>query len=481
MTPVSSTTDATRARLADQPMRRVSTVHLVGIGGAGMAGIARVLLNLGYAVTGSDLKPGREVVALGEQGAQIAIGHAGENLADANVVVVSSAVAADNPEVVAAKAARVPVIPRAEMLAELMRFRYGIAVAGTHGKTTVTSVLASLLADAGLDPTFIVGGRVLASGSNARLGRGDYLVAEADESDASFLSLTPVMAIVTNIDADHLATFDDDFDKLVDAFDAFLHRLPFYGLAVLCIDDPVVRDLADRVTRPVVTYGFDPAADVRAEEAVFDGGGSRFRLTYHDNPPVDVGLKLPGRHNVSNALAAAAVGFELGLDGAAVAAGLASFGGIARRFEDHGPVQLAGRDVRLIDDYGHHPSEIDSVVAAIGDAFPDSRLVVVFQPHRFSRTQALFDSFCHTLARIETLALLDVYPAGESPVAGIDGSALARGVAAIGHSPYFVANDQDLAAKLGEIVASGDIVLTLGAGDIGAFAARLAGEDGAHS
>ncbi|NNC23718.1 UDP-N-acetylmuramate--L-alanine ligase [Salinisphaera sp. USBA-960] len=462
-------------------MRRVSAVHLVGIGGAGMAGIARVLINLGYTITGSDIKRGREVDALEVLGAQVMIGHAAANVAEADVVVTSSAVAVDNPEVVAARAARVPVIPRAEMLAELMRFRYGIAVAGTHGKTTTTSVLAAMLADAGLDPTYIVGGRVLASGSNAYLGSGDYLVAEADESDASFLSLTPVMAVVTNIDADHMATFDNDFERLVDAFEAFLHRLPFYGLAVLCIDDPVVKQLAERSTRPVVTYGFDAAADVRAEAMTVDADGSRFRLVHREAGAVDVRLRLPGRHNIANALASAAIGFELGLDVNSVAAGLAAFGGIARRFEDRGMVSIGGRRVRLIDDYGHHPREIESVVAATRDAFADARLIVVFQPHRFSRTEALFNDFCHALATIDTLVLLDVYPAGESPVAGVDGSALARGIAAIGRAPYFTGDDADPAERLAEIVADGDVVLTLGAGDISALAARLASETGGAS
>lgn len=474
MKPAATTENALRPRLAEQPMRRVSNVHMVGIGGAGMAGIARVLLNLGYHVTGSDEKRGSTVEALMEQGATIHIGHAVANVSDADVVVVSSAVAVDNPEIVAARATRVPVIPRAEMLAELMRFRYGIAVAGTHGKTTATSMLASLLADAGLDPTFVVGGRVLASASNARLGQGDYLVAEADESDASFLSLTPIMAIVTNIDADHLATFEHDFDKLVEAFEAFLHRLPFYGLAALCIDDPVVRELAERITRPVITYGFDVAADVRAEAVSFDSTGSRFRLCHQETGAVDVTLRLPGRYNVVNALAAAAIGFELGLDRSAIASGLGSFTGIARRFEDHGPVVIGNARVRLIDDYGHHPREIENVVAAVHEAFPDSRLVVVFQPHRFSRTQSLFDAFCQTLATIDTLVLLEIYPAGEAPIDGIDGSALARRIAELGRPPLFVGSDQSLPVKLAGILAEDDILLTLGAGDIGAFAAGLA-------
>lgn len=482
MNAVRSVTDATRARLAVQPMRRVSSVHLVGIGGAGMAGIARVLLNLGYQVTGSDLKHSREVESLCDQGARIVIGHAKANIANADVVVISTAVASDNPEVMAARAARIPVIPRAEMLAELMRFRYGIAVAGTHGKTTTTSLLAAMLDDAGLDPTYIVGGRVLASGSNAYLGQGDYLVAEADESDASFLSLAPVMAIVTNIDADHLATFDHDFERLVEAFEAFLHRLPFYGLAVLCIDDPVVKALAGRISRPVVTYGFDNAADVRAENVVFDANGSRFRLVHATEGTGDVQLRLPGRHNVANALAAAAIGFELGLDGLAVARGLTTFGGIARRFEDHGIVTVGNASVRLIDDYGHHPREIESVVLAVHEAFPNTRLVVVFQPHRFSRTEALYGDFCHTLAAIEILVLLDIYAAGETPVAGIDGQALARGVSAAGGTPRFVGRDENLVARLDGILADGDILLTLGAGDISTLATRLSttgrGHDG---
>ncbi|MAS11188.1 MAG: UDP-N-acetylmuramate--L-alanine ligase [Salinisphaera sp.] len=456
-------------------MRRVNTVHMVGIGGVGMAGIASVLLNLGYNVTGSDIKDGVTTQALAAQGATIFIGHVAENVEGADVVVVSTAVAADNPEVVTAHDRLVPVVRRAEMLAELMRFRYGIAVAGTHGKTTTTSLVAALLAGGGLDPTFIVGGKVLGANSNARLGEGPYLVAEADESDASFLLLTPMMAIVTNIDADHLETYGGEFSRLTDTFVEFLHHLPFYGLAVLCADDPVVRSILPDVGRPIVTYGIEHDADIMAENLTFDGTGTRFTLRRAGHDGYDVHLNLPGKHNVLNALAAAAVAHELGVDMPAIGQALSQFAGIGRRCEVHGEITVGARQVLLVDDYGHHPRELVSIIGAARNAWSDRRLVVVFQPHRFSRTRDLFDDFCQVLAELDVLVLCEVYAAGETPVANADGRALARGVRARGKvDPVFVDDVQRLGEVLPGILRDGDVLLTLGAGDIGAVAQQMA-------
>ena len=460
--------------LMHRPMRRVRTVHMVGIGGVGMAGIARVLINLGYGVTGSDVKDSATTQSLAALGATIYLGHSADNVARADVVVVSTAVAQDNPEVVAAHDRLVPVVRRAEMLAELMRFRYGIAVAGTHGKTTTTSLVASLLADGHLDPTFIVGGKVLGAGSNARLGEGPYLVAEADESDASFLFLTPMMAIVTNIDADHLETYGGDFAKLTDTFVEFLHHLPFYGLAVLCVDDPVVRQILPDVGRPITTYGIDQAADFRAENLRFDGTGTRFTLRHNGDEGLDVHLNLPGRHNVLNALAAAAVAHELGVDMASIGASLSKFAGIGRRCEVRGEIDFGGKSALLVDDYGHHPRELSSTIAAARTAWPDRRLVVVFQPHRYTRTRDLFEDFAQVLADLDVLVLCEVYPAGETAITGADGRALARAVRARGRvDPVFVDDVQALPTVLDGVVAEGDVVLTLGAGDIGTVAQRL--------
>lgn len=461
--------------LAEQPMRRVRSVHMVGIGGVGMAGIARVLLNLGYTVTGSDIREGATIRALAEQGANIWIGHQAGHVDEADVVVISTAVAAENPEVVAAQERLVPVVRRAEMLAELMRFRYGIAVAGTHGKTTTTSLVASLLADGGLDPTFIVGGQVLGVGSSAHLGQGPYLVAEADESDASFLFLTPMMAIVTNIDADHLESYGGEFSRLAETFIEFLHHLPFYGLAVMCVDDPVVRGILPEVGRPIVTYGIEYAADFVAEDLCFDGAGTRFTLRCQDQKRFDVHLNLPGRHNVLNALAAAAVAYELGIDLSAIGRGLSRFAGIGRRCEVHGEIMLGDRRALLVDDYGHHPREIASIVDAVRGAWPDRRLVVVFQPHRFSRTRDLYDDFCQVLSELDVLVLSETYPAGEAPIANADGRALARGVRARGRvDPVFIDDIHALADVLPAMMCDHDVLLTLGAGDIGVVAQQLA-------
>ncbi len=460
--------------LTHRPMRRVRNVHMVGIGGVGMAGIARVLLNLGYTVTGSDQKDSATTRSLAEMGATIYGGHAAENVVDADVVVVSTAVAADNPEVVVAHERLVPVVRRAEMLAELMRFRYGIAVAGTHGKTTTTSLTAQCLADGALDPTFIVGGKVLGAGSNARLGAGPYLVAEADESDASFLFLTPMMAIVTNIDADHLETYGGQFSRLTDTFLEFLHHLPFYGLAVLCVDDPVVRELLPEVGRPILTYGIDEDADFRATDLSFDGTGSHFTLITREAGSHRVHLNLPGRHNVLNALAAAAVAYELGVDLATIGASLSAFAGIGRRCEVLGDLRFGTSSALLVDDYGHHPRELASTIAAARQAWPDRRLVVVFQPHRYTRTRDLFEDFCEVLADLDVLVLCEVYGAGEAVITGADGRALARAVRARGRvDPVFVDDVDKLDDTLAALVGEHDLVLTLGAGNIGAAAQAL--------
>jgi UDP-N-acetylmuramate--alanine ligase len=455
-------------------MRRVKRVHFVGIGGAGMAGIAEVLLNLDYEVSGSDLKSGPATARLTKLGARVRKGHAAGHVKGADVVVVSSAVREDNPEVRAAREQRIPVVRRAEMLAELMRFRYGIAIAGTHGKTTTTSLVAAVLAAGGLDPTFVVGGKVKGAGTNARLGQGEYLVAEADESDASFLHLTPMMAVVTNIDADHLETYGGDFGKLRATFLEFLQRLPFYGLAVMCADDPVIKELLPRIGRPVVTYGLDEGADVRATNIRASGGGNDFTVVTA-GASEKLHLNLPGRHNVQNVLAAIVIARELGIGFASIRKALAGFQGVGRRCESHGEVAIGGKPVLLIDDYGHHPREIAATFEALRSAYPKRRLVVAFQPHRFTRTRDLFDDFCEVLASADALLLTEVYAAGETPIAHYDGRALARGVRARGAaSPVFVETVAELPAALAPAVKKGDVLLTLGAGDIGTLPALLA-------
>jgi UDP-N-acetylmuramate--alanine ligase len=466
------------AGLMARPMRRVRRVHLVGIGGAGMAGIAEVLLNLGYAVSGSDLKESAAVKRLRGLNAVVHMGHASANVADADVVVISSAVKSDNLEVDAARAGRIPVIRRAEMLAELMRFRYGIAVAGTHGKTTTTSLVANLLADGELDPTFVVGGKVLSAGANARLGDGPYLVAEADESDASFLHLSPMMAVLTNIDADHLEAYGGDFARLKAAFAKFVQQLPFYGLVILCADDPVVRDMMPGLGRPMLSYGIESDADIRARDVRAEGGGSAFQVDFRgkdDSWPVR--LNLPGRHNVLNALAAVAVGRELGLGMAVIQRSLAGFQGIGRRCQVLGEIGPAGRRALLVDDYGHHPREIQATLAAMREAYPARRLVVVFQPHRYSRTQELFDDFCSILGTADVLVLLEVYAAGETPIPRADGRTLAQGVRTRGQvNPVFVPDLEELPRTLAGLLEDRDLILTLGAGDIGQAAQRMAEE-----
>ncbi len=461
-------------------MRRIRHIHFVGIGGAGMSGIAEVLLNLGYSVSGSDLRVSAVTARLTRLGAAIRLGHAAEHIAGCDVVVISSAVAEDNPEVTAARAARVPVVPRAEMLAELMRFRYGIAVAGTHGKTTTTSLTASLLAEGGLDPTFVIGGRLNSAGANARLGAGRYLVAEADESDASFPFLQPMVAIVTNIDADHLQTYGGDFERLRDTFVEFLHHLPFYGLAVLCADDPQIRMILPRLNRPVVTYGTGEDCDVRATDLVQEGLRTRFLAHLPGlKAPLPITLNLPGRHSVLNALAAIAVAHELGVSETAIRRALQHFQGIGRRFQQHGELALPdGGHATVMDDYGHHPREIQAVLNALRGAWPERRLVLAFQPHRFSRTRDLFDDFAQVLSEVDTLILLDVYPAGEKPIAGADGRSLSRAIRVRGKvDPIFVERIADLPAALPGLLHDGDLLLLMGAGDIGAMAVQL-GRDG---
>ena len=454
---------------------KVKRVHFVGIGGAGMSGIAEVLLTQGYEVSGSDVALSATTRRLSELGAKIAAGHAERNVAGADVVVVSTAVAADNPEVVAARERGVPVVPRALMLAELMRLKQGIAVAGTHGKTTTTSLIASVLAEGGLDPTFVIGGRLLSAGVNARLGKGDFLVAEADESDASFLVLQPVVAVVTNIDADHMDTYGHDFARLKEAFVNFVQRLPFYGVAVLCIDDGNVRDILPAIAKPTVTYGLEPDAQLRAIDVAHAAGRMRFVATGAGGADLPVELNLAGVHNVQNALAAIAVGRQTGVADAAIAKALAEFKGVGRRFQRHDDVALAdGGTFMLIDDYGHHPAEMAATIAAVRGSFPGRRVVLAFQPHRYTRTRDLFEDFVAVLATADVLLLGEVYPAGEPPIVAADGRALARALRVAGRiEPVFVDDIADMAAAIRAVAADGDVVLTMGAGSIGGVAHQL--------
>ncbi|MCF1182836.1 UDP-N-acetylmuramate--L-alanine ligase [Marichromatium gracile] len=456
-------------------MGRVRRLHFIGIGGAGMSGIAELMANLGYEVSGSDLRESDVTRRLAGLGVEIHVGHRAEQVVDVDAVVVSTAIDEDNPEIRAARAARIPIVRRAEMLAELMRFYYGVAVAGTHGKTTTTSLVASILAEGGLDPTFVIGGRLNSAGANAKLGTTKYLVAEADESDASFLYLQPMVSIVTNIDADHMHTYGNDFSRLRSTFVEFLHHLPFYGLAVLCIDDPVVRELVSTIPRPVRTYGTHPEADVRASALRQCGMRTSFRVESDAlDGPLELTLNLPGRHNVLNALAAITVALELGVEEPAIARALSRFEGVGRRFVSHELRDAWGRDLLVVDDYGHHPRELAATLEAARAGWPGRRLVLVFQPHRYSRTQEQFDDFVAVLSGVDALVLCEVYPAGEQPIPGADGRALSRAIRTRGEcDPVFVEGPEAVPELLPNLLEDGDIVLVAGAGDIGRLAARL--------
>jgi UDP-N-acetylmuramate--alanine ligase len=456
---------------------KVKNIHFVGIGGVGMSGIAEVLLNLGYGVSGSDLGDNATTQRLRAAGAIIHTGHAAEHVGHADVVVTSTAVKADNPEVQRARALQIPLVPRAMMLAELMRLKQGIAVAGTHGKTTTTSLTATLLAQAGLDPTYVIGGKLTAAGSNAKLGAGEFMVVEADESDASFLYLNPVIAIVTNIDADHMETYGHDFTRLKQAFIEFIQHLPFYGRAILCIDDPHVRSILPLIGKPVTRYGVSPDADIRAENIRAAGGTMQFDAVWRNGHEhrLPITLNLPGQHNVLNALAAIGVALEVGASTEAIAQGLASFGGVGRRFQRYGEVALAqGGSYTLIDDYGHHPVEMAATLAAVRGAFPGRRLLLAFQPHRYSRTRDLFEDFVKVLSGVDALLLAEVYAAGETPLVAADGRALTRAVRLAGKvEPLFVEHIHELPACIHAHAQDGDVVVTMGAGSIGAVPGKL--------
>ena len=451
---------------------KVKHIHFVGIGGSGMNGIAEVLLNLGFQVSGSDLSDSPAIQRLRQLGASVHVGHAEQNLSNADAVVVSTAVGKDNPEVLAARARKIPVVPRAMMLAELMRLRQGIAIAGTHGKTTTTSLVASVLAKGGFDPTYVIGGRLNSSGTNAKLGTGEFIVAEADESDASFLYLTPILAVVTNIDADHMETYGHDFSRLKQAFVDFLERLPFYGRAMLCVDDANVRELLTRISKPVTTYGFSEDAQIRAVNVRHEGGKMRFTaLCRHNTVPVDlnVTLNLAGLHNVLNALAAIAVGLEVGVAGEAIVAALEEFQGVGRRFQRYGEIPLkSGGNFTLIDDYGHHPVEMVATLSAVRGAFPGRRLVLAFQPHRYTRTRDLFEDFVKVLGTVDALVLAEVYAAGEAPIVAADGRALMHALRVAGQNEtVFVEQMQDMPQAILKMAQAGDVVVTMGAGSVG--------------
>tara|TARA_R110002050_G_scaffold57423_3_gene128860 strand:+ start:11598 stop:13019 length:1422 start_codon:yes stop_codon:yes gene_type:complete len=462
-------------KLTSAMQSRVKHIHFIGIGGVGMGGIAEVLLNLGYEVSGSDIANNALIDHLRDLGATVMIGHDPSYLSGAEVVVVTTAVGEDNIELQAARERRIPIVPRAEMLAELMRFSYGIAIAGTHGKTTTTSLVAALLSEGDLDPTFVIGGRLNSAGTNAKLGSGRYLVAEADESDASFLFLQPMISVVTNIDEDHMATYDGDFEKLKATFIEFLHHLPFYGLAVMCIDDPVVQELLVDVIRPVMTYGTDERADFQIVGLQQALGQSHFSVidkkSGHTFP---ISLNMPGLHNALNATAALAVARNLGVPIEACQRALLQFTGVNRRFNIVGDIKMLSGEVLLIDDYGHHPTEIAATIAALRAGWPDKRLVVVFQPHRYSRTRDLFENFAHILSTVDALVVMEVYAAGEHKIAGADAKSLCRAIRLRGQvEPVFVENKQDLFEILPGLLSDGDALITLGAGDIGSIVREL--------
>ena len=453
-------------------------IHFVGIGGAGMSGIAEVLLNLGYVVSGSDLSDSVALKRLQSLGIQTHVGHDAKNIVGADAVVTSTAVQADNPEVVAAHAKLIPVVPRAVMLAELMRLKTGVAIAGTHGKTTTTSLVASVLAEAGMDPTFVIGGKLNSAGANAKLGSGDYIVVEADESDASFLNLLPVMAVVTNIDADHMDTYGHDFNKLKGAFIEFLHRMPFYGAAILCTDDAAVRSILPEVSRPITSYGFNEDAQVRAVNVRADNGRMCFTVQRRNGitlPDLDITLNLAGEHNVLNALAAIAIAVELNVPDAALQKALAEFKGVGRRFQRHGEVAAKnGGEFTLIEDYGHHPVEVAATLAAARGAFPGRRLVLAFQPHRYTRTRDCFEDFVQVMGRADVLWLSEIYAAGEAPIAAADGRALSRAMRVAGHEALvFVDDIQNMAQVIADNAQAGDVVMCMGAGSIGQVPAKV--------
>lgn len=463
---------------------KVKNIHFVGIGGSGMNGIAEVMLNLGFKVSGSDIADSTVIMRLRDLGAEISQGHDAKNLRDADAVVTSTAVKADNPEVVAAREQHIPVVPRAVMLAELMRLRQGIAIAGTHGKTTTTSLVTSVLAKGGFDPTFVIGGRLNSSGANARLGTGEYIVAEADESDASFLHLTPIIAAITNIDADHMETYGHDFNKLKQAFIDFIERLPFYGRAMLCVDDSNVRDILPRISKPVTTYGMSDEAQIRAVNVRHEGGQMRFTAQcrhdekcVYDNKPLDldITLNLAGEHNVLNALAAIAIGLEVGVTPQAIADALAEFQGVGRRMQRYGEVALpSGGSFTLIDDYGHHPVEMKATIAAVRGAFPGRRLLLAFQPHRYTRTRDLFEDFVKVLSGVDALALADIYAAGEAPIVAADARALMHALRVAGQTNVvFVEDIADMPQSIMQMAKDGDVVLTMGAGSIGSVPGKV--------
>ena len=455
-------------------------IHFIGVGGAGMSGIAEVLFNLGYTISGSDLSDSSTLRRLAALGIQTHVGHSANNVKSADAVVTSTAVKADNPEVLVARSRHIPVVPRAVMLAELMRMKQGIAIAGTHGKTTTTSLVASVLAEAGLDPTFVIGGRLNSAGTNAKLGTGDYIVVEADESDASFLNLLPVMSVVTNIDADHMETYGHDFEKLKSAFVEFLHRMPFYGTAIVCSDDPGVKSIVDQLARPVTTYGLEEGAQIRAIDVRADNGKMHFTVQRRNGvvlPDLPIVLNLPGLHNVLNALAAVSVAVELGVDDAAVQRALAHFKGVGRRFQRYGEVKLLKQagSFTLIDDYGHHPVEMAATLAAARGAFPGRRLVLAFQPHRYSRTRDCFEDFVSVISQgADTVLLSEVYAAGEAPIVAADGRSLSRALRVAGKiEPVFIDKIEAMAQAIFDNVNDGDIVICMGAGTIGAVPAQV--------
>lgn len=466
--------DISKIRALIPEMRRVKTIHFVGIGGAGMSGIAEVLLNEGYHITGSDLAANPVTERLTSKGAHVFFGHSAEHVEKASVVVVSTAINEKNPELVAAKERRIPVVRRAEMLAELMRFRHGIAVAGTHGKTTTTALVTQIYSEAGLDPTFVNGGLVKSVGTNARLGSSRILIAEADESDASFLHLQPMVSIVTNIEADHMDTYGGDFEVLKQTFIDFLHNLPFYGQAIMCIDDPVVRELIPRVSRQVITYGFSEDADVRLENYRQQGQQGKFTVVRQGKANLDITLNIPGKHNALNASAAIAVATEDDVSDEAILKAMAGTQGTGRRFDHLGEFETGNGTAMLVDDYGHHPSEVDVTIQAARAGWEDKRLVMIFQPHRYSRTRDLYDDFANVLEKVDVLIMLDVYSAGEAPIAGADGRALCRTIRSRGKiDPIFVPESSQLPNVLANVLQDGDLVLTQGAGDVGKVAKQL--------